>query len=206
MRTLPGSDAVSGPTVTTQPALLSVQPVCEEVVVRRWRSQVRPEIVVTDERYDLPVLKWADAYPHVYKIASGTRSRVFGRNSCAHIGWAQRSKAPAAVFERVRTLYDALHDPLRGQGIFRWRARFTFEHYEDKGFTGGVFFTVTETSWGYGDLLTMDYTPALIADVARRFAVWARNHPQPVAVVVKKKGWKGAAVHQWDWEKLACSS
>ena len=92
---------MSGPTVATQPALLSVQPVCEEVVVRRWRSQVRPELVVTDGRYDLPVLRWADAYPHVYKIASGTRSRVFGRNSCAHIGWAQRSKAPAAVFERA---------------------------------------------------------------------------------------------------------
>ena len=87
-----------------------------------------------------------------------------------------------------------------------WRARFTFEHYEDKGFTGGVFFTVTETSRGYGDLLTIDYTPALIDEVARRFVVWARNHPQPVAIVIKKKGWKGAAVHQWGWEELVCSS
>jgi hypothetical protein len=69
-----------------------------------------------------------------------------------------------------------------------------------------VFFTITETARGYGDLLTMDYTLALIDEVARRFVVWARNHPQPVSVVVKKKGWKGAVVYQWDWEELVCSS
>ena len=187
---------------TQQLTLLSVQPVCEEVVVRRWRSQVRPDVVVTDEKHDLPVLRWADAHPHVYEIASGTRSKVFGRNSCAHIGWAQRGKAPAAIFERVRTLYDDLRDPLEGRGIFQWRAQFTFEHYEDNGFSGGVFFAVTETPSGYGDLLTLDYTPALIAEVARRFAAWARKHPRPVAVVVKKKGWKGPEVHRWDWEEL----
>jgi hypothetical protein len=202
MRILPGSDAVSDSSVATQPALLSVQPVCEEVVVRRWRSQVWPEIVVTDGRYDLPVLRWADAHPHVYKIADGTRSKVFGRNSCAHIGWAQRCQAPTAVFERVRTLHDALHDPLRGKGIFYWRAQFSFEHYEDKGFTGGVFFAVSETSRGYSDLLTLDYTPALIDEVARQFAAWARNHPRPVAIVVKRKGWKSPEVHRWDWEDL----
>jgi hypothetical protein len=97
--------------------------------VRRWRSQVRPTIVVADEEYDLPVLKWADAHPHVYEIASATRSKVFGRNSCAHIGWAQRSKAPAAVFERVRTLYDHLYNnPFGVPTMFQWRAQFTFEH------------------------------------------------------------------------------
>lgn len=198
---------------TQQLTLLSVQPVCEEVVVRRWRSQVRPDVVVTGEKHDLPVLRWADAHPHVYEIASGTRSKVFGRNSCAHIGWAQRSKTPAAIFERIRTLYDGLRDPLKGGGIFNWRAQFAFEHYEDKepapslsrGFTGGVFFSVTETASGYGDLLTLDYTPALIDDVARRFAAWARRHPRPVAVVVKKKNWKGQEVHRWDWEELQAS-
>ena len=106
---------------TQQLTLLSVQPVCEEVVVRRWRSQVRPDVVVTGEKHDLPVLRWADAHPHVYEIASGTRSKVFGRNSCAHIGWAQRGKAPAAIFERIRTLYDGLRDPLKGGGIFQWQ-------------------------------------------------------------------------------------
>ncbi|MDY7079781.1 MAG: hypothetical protein SXV54_23090 [Chloroflexota bacterium] len=249
-RTSPGSEPMNA-VATQQLTLLSVQPVCEEVVVRRWRSQVRPDVVVTDEKHDLPVLRWADAHPHVYEIASGTRSKVFGRNSCAHIGWAQRGKAPAAIFERIRTLYDGLRDPLKGGGIFQWRAQFTFEHYEDKepalpprvlhcesttastrggtlvagvavslpslsgaegskgpamslskGFTGGVFFTVTETPRGYGDLLTLDYTPALIDDVARRFAAWARRHPRSVAVVVKKKNWKGQEVHRWDWEEL----
>jgi len=193
---------VSSSAAAKQLALLSVQPVCEEVVVRRWHSQVRPDVVVTDEKYDLPVLKWADAHPHVYKIASGTRSKVFGRNSCAHIGWAQRSKAPAAIFERVRTLYDGLRDPLKGGGIFQWRAQCTFEHYEDKGFTGGAFFSVTETASGYGGSLTLDYTPALIDEVARRFAAWVRRHSRPMAVVVKKKGWKGPEVHRWDWEEL----
>jgi len=51
-------------------------------------------------------------------------------------------------------------------------------------------------------LLTLDYTPALVDDVARRFAAWADKHPRPVAVVVKKKGWKGPEVHGWDWEGL----
>ena len=120
-RTLPGSEPMNT-VATKQLTLLSVQPVCEEIVVRRWRSQVQPDIVVTDDKHDLPVLRWADAHPHVYEIASGTRSKVFGRNSCAHIGWAQRGKAPAAIFERIRTLYDGLRDPLKGGGIFQWQA------------------------------------------------------------------------------------
>ena len=61
---------------------------------------------------------------------------------------------------------------------------------------------MTETPSGYGDLLTLDYTPALIDEVARRFAAWARRHPRPMAVVVKKKAWKGPEVHRWDWEEL----
>jgi len=193
---------VSNVAVVQQPPLLAVQPVCEEVVVRLWRSQVRADIIVTDEEYDLPVLTWADTHPHVYKIAAGTRSKVFGRNSCAHIGWAQQSKSPEAVFERVSTLYRDLHDPLKGKGIFRRRAQFTFEHYRDKGFTGGTFFAVTETPRGYSSLLTMDYTPALIAEVARRFAAWCRRHPRPMGVVVKKKGRKGPEVRRWEWEEL----
>ena len=216
--------------VAQQPPLLAVQPVCEEVTTRQWRSQVRPEIVVTGEKYDLPVLAWADAHPHVYDVASNTRSKAYGRNSCAHIGWAQRSQAPEAVFERVRTLYRDLHDPLKGkglalgslpracrggaegacpepaEGIFQWRARFTFEHYRDKGFTGGVFFSVTGTSRGYGDLLTLDYTPALLDEVARRFAAWCCKYPGLVAVVVKKGGWKGAEICRWEWEELWPSS
>lgn len=185
----------------TQPALFTLEPVCEEIACCRWRSQARPEIIVTNERWDLPVLRWADAHPVVYEIATGCRSKAYGVGSCAHAGWAQRANTPEAVFERIRTIYDDVHDPLKGLGIFRWRALFTLEHYRDKGFTGGTFAAVLPRE-ARSSVLTMDYTPDLVLDVAQRFAAWVDQWRELVAVVVLKGC---EEVYRWDWSAMGLS-
>jgi hypothetical protein len=185
--------------VAQQLPLLTLEPVAEEAasVHRRWRSRVRPEIVVTDERWDLPVLRWADAHPVVYDVVEpGSRSRAYGFGACSHVGWAQRGPDPAATFERVRTVYGDLHDPLKGLGIFQWRAQFTLAHFGERGFAGGTF--CTPTAGGvHGSVLTLDYTPELLDDVALRFAAWADRHRRPVAVVLARGRQE---VRRWDWE------
>jgi hypothetical protein len=158
---------------------------------------VRPEIVVADEKWDLPVLRWADAHPVVYDVVEpGSRSRAYGFGACSHIGWAQRGQDPAATFERVRTVYDDLHDPIKGRGIFQWRAQFTLAHFGERGFAGGTFCTLTARG-AHGDVLTMDYTPELLDDVALRFAAWADRCRSPVAVVLARGRQE---VRRWDWE------
>lgn len=177
----------------------------ETRTIRRWRSRVRPDIVV--DRPELrPVVEWADAHPVAYKVVSrGSRSRAFGPGNCVYIGWAQRSPDPTAVLERLRTLYD-LVDALglyAGQrdGIFCWRARFTLTHYGEPGFTGAAFTTMMPGRSSPLDILTLDYTPATVLSVAQVFANWAWRGGPDVQVVVWKKYLREAA-YSWPWAEV----
>ena len=141
-------------------------------VIRRrvFRSEVRPDIE-SGYQADAAVLQWADANPVVWEIATGHRSKAFGLGSCEYIGWAQRSKDPDAVLERVRHIHGRVTRPaLRPDCIFQWRARFTLAHFRDKGFTGGFF-----QQWDARfprSCLTLDFTPGTLEEVTDRFAAW----------------------------------
>jgi hypothetical protein len=173
--------------------------------IRRWRSRVCPDIV-TDREDQRPVLEWADAHPVVFKVVfRGSRSPAFGPGSCVYIGWAQRNPDPAAVLERVRTLYELANARglYAGQGdsIFCWRARFTIDHYGEPGFTGGTFTTMLPGRPSPLDILTLDYTPATVWEVAQAFAGWAWRGGPGVQLVVWKKYLRIAA-YRWPWEEV----
>lgn len=143
-------------------------------------SEILPD-VTTEDRELAETIAWADANPFVWKIVSGTRSKAFGRKSSEYIGWAQGSDAPEAILERARHFHTCV-DPNechglyhRSNGIWGWRARFTFEHYQDKGFTGG--FLQRFDGRHDRDCMTLDYTPETLAQVVRNFMEWAGSTP-----------------------------
>jgi len=147
----------------------------EHRTITHYVSEILPEVTAQDP--DLgKTIAWADANPVVWKIVSNTRSKAFGRKSSEYIGWAQRSPSPEAILERARHFHSCV-DPnvlgglhYRSQGIWGWRARFTFEHYPDKGFTGG-FFQRFDGRYDR-DCMSLDYTPETLAEVLRNFMEW----------------------------------
>jgi len=141
-----------------------------------FRSDVRPEIATTDPRL-AQVIAWADANPVVWDIVTKTRSKAFGIGSCVYIGWAQRRNVPEAVLERLRhfkELADGGDQWMRSRegddSIFVWRARFTLEHYRDKGFRGG-FFQQHDGQYPRSCLM-LDYTPETLEEVLDRLCRW----------------------------------
>jgi len=137
-----------------------------------WRSDVRPEVRTTNPAF-ADILMWADGHPCAWDVVCKTKSKAFGLGSCDYIGWAQRGMTSEAILERVQHLYglasgrDAFQGP---SSIFAWRARFTLEHYRDKGFAGGFF---QQHDGNYPRLcMTMDYTPETLEDVVSRFIEW----------------------------------
>ena len=152
--------------------------------VRRhvFRSDVRPEIE-SGYKADEAVLKWADDHPVVWDIVTGHRSKAFGVGSCEYIGWAQRSKDPAAVLERVRQIHGRVTRPaLRPDCIFQWRAQFTLAHFRDKGFKGG-FFQQWDASFPRS-CLTLDYTPETLEEVIGRFCGWMDRYHRTARVTL----------------------
>ena len=145
----------------------------EETVTRQvFRSDILAEIQTS-----LPTLaraiEWADEHPVVWKVVTGRRSKAFGLGSCVYIGWAQRSKAPDAVLERVRHIHELLQCArpyYTPDSIFVWRAKFTLERFQDKGFTGG-FFQQHDVDYPRS-CLTLDYTPETFREVLDRFCAW----------------------------------
>ena len=146
------------------------------IVQRTFQSDLRPEIVTTDP-YLAEVIAWADEHPVAWEIVTRTRSKAFGVGSCVYIGWAQRSNAPEAVLERLRhfrELVDGGDYCMRiregDDSIFVWRARFTLEHYRDKGFRGGIF---QQHDARYPrSCLTLDHTPETLEEVLDKFCAW----------------------------------
>ncbi len=137
-----------------------------------YRSTKRPD-VVTDARDLAQAIAWADANPHAWDIVSHKRSKAFGLGSCVYIGWAQRSMAPEAIIERIAHLHRLVtgtEPHLSREHFFCWRARYTFEHYRDKGFTGGFFQQHDERHPRL--CMTLDYTPDSLPEVIDRFLLW----------------------------------
>ena len=164
-----------------------MQTTTQVVTERVFRSEVMPKVQTT-----LPALArtiaWADAHPVVWKVVTGWRSKAFGLGSCVYIGWAQRSKAPDAVLERVRHIHELVEfqqphytpDP-----IFVWRARFTMEHYQEQGFKGG-FFQQHDAQYPRS-CLTLDYTPGTFEEVLDRFCAWKDRYYDTCRITVDGK-------------------
>lgn len=142
------------------------------IVQRTFFSEVQPDISTISP--DLgQVIQWADNHPVVWEIVTKTRSKAFGRGSCEYIGCAQRSMSPEAVLERLRhfkNLIEGKSPYHTGDSIFLWRARFTLEHYKEKGFRGG-FFQQHDSRYPRS-CLTLDYTPETLEEVLDRFCAW----------------------------------
>jgi len=150
----------------------------QQCTITYWtfQSDVRPEIATTDPHL-AEVIVWADKHPVAWDIVTKTRSKAFGVGSCVYIGWAQRSQFAEAILERLRhfkELVDGGDPRMRiregDDSIFVWRARFTFQHYRDRGFRGG-FFQQHDGQYPRS-CLTLDYTPETLEEVLERFCAW----------------------------------
>lgn len=161
------------------------------VVHRTYTSDVMAEISTQNANL-ANVIAWADQNPVSWKIVTGRRSKAFGIGSCQYIGWAQRSNAPEAVLERLRHL----NELLTGKGvyqnpesIFAWRARFTFERYEDKRFKGG-FFQQWDAKYPRS-CLTLDYTPSTLDIVVQKFMAWMDHFYETKRITLDGKTLRG---------------
>lgn len=152
-----------------------------------YRSDRRPD-VATEEHALAEAIAWADQHPHAWDIVTHKRSKAFGLGSCEYIGWAQRSMAPEAILERVAHLHRLVtgrEAHLSPEHIMCWRARFTFEHYRDRGFTGGFFQQHDERHARL--CLTLDYTPETLRQVIDCFVLWCGNLHHTARITVDRK-------------------
>ena len=160
----------------------------EETITRRtFRSEVMPEVQTATPSL-APAIAWADAHPTVWKIVTGRRSKAFGLGSSVYIGWAQRSKAPGAVLERVRHLHEVVQCTrpyYTPDSIFVWRIRFTLDHFQDKGFTGG-FFQQHDSRYPRSCMM-LDYTPETFEQVLDKFCQWMDRHYDTKRITVDGK-------------------
>jgi len=145
-----------------------------------YTSDVVPAIH-GDHVRDGQLITWADANPIVWKIVMGTRSKAWGKGSSHYLG-SDRSDAPSAVLHRVAVFkqyftmgraseqHGVFVDKPFNENIFQFSARFTLEHYNDKGFKGG-FFQQFDGTYDRG-CMTLDYTPGTLDGVVERFRAW----------------------------------
>jgi hypothetical protein len=163
----------------------------KEIIKRtKYTSDTHPEITSTNDR-DAEVIRYLDNNPVVYEIVTKTRSKVFGKNSCDYIGWAQGNNSIPAILERIRHFKSRIDN---NNGIFDWRARFTLEHYRDKGFTGGLF-----QQWDAKyprDCMTLDYTPETLEEVVKMFVAWMSSFYDTQRITIdgkeiKRELWEG---------------
>ena len=150
-------------------------------------SEVMPEVQTT-----VPALAgaiaWADAHPVVWKVVTDRRSKAFGLGSSVYMGGAQQSKAPDAVIERVQHIQrvvECTRPYYTPDSIFVWRAQFTLQRYQDRGFTGG-FFQQHDAQYPRG-CLTLDYTPGTFDEVLDRFCAWMDRHYDTGRITVDGK-------------------
>ena len=142
------------------------------LIQRTFISEVKPEIYTTYPEFE-KVIQWADENPVVWEIVTKKRSKAFGRGSCVYIGWAQNNMSPDAILERIRhfkELIDKKSPYYNDNSIFLWRAKFTLEHYKDKGFRGG-FFQQHDAQYPR-NCLTLDYTSETLELVLDKFCEW----------------------------------
>lgn len=154
------------------------------IVQKGFYSDVHSDIFANN--LDLAiVIQWADQHPFVWDIVTKTKSKAFGKGSCVYIGWAQRCNSSQAILERARhfkELIDGNNMYHTNDSIFTWRARFTFEHYGGKGFTGGFF---QQHDALYPRLcLTLDYTPETVELVLDKFCSWIGNTDDTTKITI----------------------
>lgn len=141
----------------------------ETVRITHYISEVCPEIDVTSERWR-DVIVWADETPNVWDMVRGTKSKPFGRNSSTYLG-SGRGMDPEAICYRASVLASYLvRQGPPNFDFFAWRARFSLEHYRDKGFRGG-FFQQWDGEYMRG-CQDLDYTPSTRDEVIARFVSW----------------------------------
>lgn len=145
-----------------------------ETVQRTWYvSDVDPTIRTLEEPYG-KIIALADAQPIVYDIARQTKSKAWGKKANRH-GGDGSSDAIEYMLHRAGTIlrYASARfgrTPRAADDFFVWSARFTIEHYKDKGFRGG-FFQQHDGTYSRG-CTTLDYTPATLEEVIERFLKW----------------------------------
>lgn len=159
----------------------------------RYRSSRRPD-VCTEDPGMASAIAWADRHPQAWDIVTGTRSKAFGLGSCVYIGWAQRGLAPEAILERLshfHRLATGTEPHLGASHLQCWAARHSFERCRDGGFTGGFFQQWDERHPRL--CMTLDYTPATLAEVLERFLRWCGtlHHAERVTVDGKTVWEKG---------------
>lgn len=154
------------------------------VTKQDFRSDVRPDVHTHDPDI-AEVIAWADKHPLVWKIVTSKKSKTFGRGATTYIGWAQKSMESKAVLERVRHFRSLLDKPGRwshANSIFHWRARFTYEHFNDPGFTGG-FFQQHDARFPRS-CLVLDYTPETLDQVLDKFCQWMDRYYETTKVTL----------------------
>jgi hypothetical protein len=139
----------------------------EKVCYTLYRSEVCPDCTSRESR-DAELIKWADQNPVVWKLITGSRSKLFGRKGSHYLGCEQGVSNPMG---RLWSFHRALaEDP---NTIFGYRARYTLEHIEDKGLKTG-FFQQFDGSYDRHCIL-LDYVPKDLDIFVRRFVQWAES-------------------------------
>jgi hypothetical protein len=159
----------------------------QAVMLRTYQSDVRDGVRTTEPAL-ARVIAWADNRPTVWRIVTGHHSKAFGLGSCEYIGWAQRSTASEAILERARHFMELIEQPgqwSHANSIFTWRAKFTLEHYLDRGFTSG-FFQQHDANFPRS-CLTLDYTPETFEEVLDKFCAWMDSYYETVRVTVDNR-------------------
>lgn len=149
-----------------------------------YQSEELPNIQTTNPQLG-KVIAWADRHSFAWQIVCGRRSKAFGLGACTYIGWAQNSLEAAAVLERVRHLHEMANGGSEGHlpdSIWRWRAKFTLEHFAANGFTGG-FFQQHDAKYPRS-CLTLDYTPETLEQVLDTFCRWIDRYHDTARITV----------------------
>ena len=139
-----------------------------------YQSSAHPEIQSMDSR-DAEAIEFIDKNPIVVDIVTGDKSAAFGADSSVYIGWAQKNNSVKAILEKVRTFTRIVSGEFIGAykgSIWNWRAHFTLDHYNDKGFKGGFFQAHDRFPRG---CMSLDYTPDTLPEVVEWFYGWAGN-------------------------------
>ena len=166
----------------------------ETVEITEYRSSAYPKIRSNYDQ-DAAAIEFIDNNPVVIDIVNGEQSAAFGAGSCVYIGWMQGNLSTSAVLGRVKTMMRILSGDTAGEyvgSIWNWRAHFTLDHYEDKGFKGGFFQAHDRFPRG---CLSLDYTPATLPEVIRWFYGWSCNSDTQKITIdgkeVPAELWKG---------------
>lgn len=161
--------------------------------VKVLHSESKPELTTENERLE-KVIKWLDKHPVAYEIVTGTKSKGWGKGSTHYsVGGGGRLMSTETVLWCINTFMEyALGKDVYSKDkkfpadICNWSARFTLDHYNDKGFRGGKFDCVGF----YNSYTLLDYTPDTLDEVIERFkkrcewddAVAAEVHHEPCCI------------------------